>query len=146
MPVIKSKLNTRTAEFADNAAHNRALVDDLQAQVDAVRRGGPERAREKHLARGKLLPRERVRADAAVYQVRSDALLDALQEIEANRGRDRSPQAVRWGPRILDLDLLLYGDAVIVTERLTVPHPRLAERAFVLAVGERWHVPNQGRP
>jgi 2-amino-4-hydroxy-6-hydroxymethyldihydropteridine diphosphokinase len=62
----------------------------------------------------------------------AEALLDALLAIELARGRDRSPQAVRWGPRTLDLDLLLYGDAVISTERLTVPHPRLAERAFVL--------------
>jgi 2-amino-4-hydroxy-6-hydroxymethyldihydropteridine diphosphokinase len=59
-------------------------------------------------------------------------LLDVLQAIEAQRGRERSPRAERWGPRTLDLDLLLYGDAVVATERLTVPHPRLAERAFVL--------------
>jgi 2-amino-4-hydroxy-6-hydroxymethyldihydropteridine diphosphokinase len=61
-----------------------------------------------------------------------EALLDALQGIEARRGRDRSPDAVRWGPRTLDLDLLLYGETVLESERLTVPHPRLAERAFVL--------------
>ncbi|HKJ00035.1 MAG TPA: 2-amino-4-hydroxy-6-hydroxymethyldihydropteridine diphosphokinase [bacterium] len=59
-------------------------------------------------------------------------LLTRLLAIETRRGRDRSPQAVRWGPRTLDLDLLLCGDAVIATERLTLPHPRLAERAFVL--------------
>jgi 2-amino-4-hydroxy-6-hydroxymethyldihydropteridine diphosphokinase len=62
----------------------------------------------------------------------AEALLDALQAIEAQRGRERSPQAVRWGPRTLDLDLLLYGDSVIETPRLVVPHPRLAERAFAL--------------
>ncbi len=57
-------------------------------------------------------------------------LLDALQVVEANQGRVRG--AVRWAPRTLDLDLLLYGDGEIGDERLTVPHPRLVERAFVL--------------
>lgn len=58
-----------------------------------------------------------------------DPLLDALQAIEAAQGRVR---ARRWGPRTLDLDLLLYGDEVLVTQRLTVPHPGLGERNFVL--------------
>lgn len=57
------------------------------------------------------------------------ALLDALQQIEQRAGRVR---AVRWGPRTLDLDLLLYDDLVLRTDRLTVPHPLLAERRFVL--------------
>lgn len=56
-------------------------------------------------------------------------LLDALLAIEARAGRVRG---VRNGPRTLDLDLLLYGDQVIATPDLTVPHPRLHERAFVL--------------
>ena len=41
-------------------------------------------------------------------------------------------RTVRWGPRTCDLDLLLYGDREIASERLTVPHPRLAERRFAL--------------
>ncbi len=57
-------------------------------------------------------------------------LLDALQAVEANQGRVRG--AAQWAPRTLDLDLLLYGDREIADERLTVPHPRLAQRAFVL--------------
>lgn len=59
-----------------------------------------------------------------------EQLLDALQAIEQAQGRVRGN--VRWGPRTLDLDLLLYGDAVIGSTRLTVPHPGLAERSFVL--------------
>jgi 2-amino-4-hydroxy-6-hydroxymethyldihydropteridine diphosphokinase len=56
-------------------------------------------------------------------------LLDALLRLEAESGRTRSfPNA----PRTLDLDLLLYGSEVIVEERLSVPHPRMHERAFVL--------------
>ena len=57
------------------------------------------------------------------------ALLAALQRIEQAHGRER---AYRNAPRTLDLDLLLYGDHLIETPTLTVPHPRLHERAFVL--------------
>lgn len=56
-------------------------------------------------------------------------LLDALLEVEKALGRVRRE---RWGPRTLDLDLLLYGDRVLDTSRLVLPHPRLHERAFVL--------------
>ncbi len=56
-------------------------------------------------------------------------LLDELQRIERRQGRVRGE---RWGPRTLDLDLLLYGDLAIDEPRLRVPHPRLAERMFVL--------------
>lgn len=56
-------------------------------------------------------------------------LLDALQAIEQAHGRERP---YRNAPRTLDLDLLLYGDEVLTTPRLTLPHPRLGERAFVL--------------
>jgi 2-amino-4-hydroxy-6-hydroxymethyldihydropteridine diphosphokinase len=56
-------------------------------------------------------------------------LLDALQAIEQAHGRERP---YRHAPRTLDLDLLLYADLVLDTPRLTLPHPRLGERAFVL--------------
>lgn len=59
------------------------------------------------------------------------ALLDALLELEREFGRDRS-NAIVNGPRTLDLDILLFGDFVIDEPRLHVPHPRLAQRAFVL--------------
>ena len=58
-----------------------------------------------------------------------EPLLARLMEIEATHGRVR---AELWGPRTLDLDLLLYGDRVVSSPGLTVPHPRLAERRFVL--------------
>lgn len=57
------------------------------------------------------------------------ALLDVLQAIEQAHGRERP---YRHAPRTLDLDLLLHGDCVLDTPRLTLPHPRLGERAFVL--------------
>ena len=58
-------------------------------------------------------------------------LLERLLAVERALGRDRA-QEERWGPRTLDLDLLLYGDEEVDEPGLTVPHPRLAERAFVL--------------
>lgn len=58
-----------------------------------------------------------------------DALLDALQDIEAAHGRVRER---RWGPRTLDLDILIYRDLQSRSERLSIPHPGLPERAFVL--------------
>jgi 2-amino-4-hydroxy-6-hydroxymethyldihydropteridine diphosphokinase len=57
-------------------------------------------------------------------------LLDALKEIEAQMGRVKT---IRYGPRLIDLDILFYGQRVLETERLKIPHPHLQERAFVLA-------------
>ena len=59
-------------------------------------------------------------------------LLAVLHEIERVAGRDRKSE-IRFGPRTLDLDILLYGDRVLHEEGLAIPHPRLTERAFVLA-------------
>jgi 2-amino-4-hydroxy-6-hydroxymethyldihydropteridine diphosphokinase len=69
------------------------------------------------------------------------ALLDHLQEIEADLGRTRN---ARWGARTIDLDLLLWGEEIIDTPRLTVPHPALWQRRFVLdplaeIAPEAWH-------
>jgi len=57
-------------------------------------------------------------------------LLDHTQRIELQQGRVR--KAERWGPRTLDLDIMLFGDAVIATERLTVPHYDMKNRGFML--------------
>jgi 2-amino-4-hydroxy-6-hydroxymethyldihydropteridine diphosphokinase len=69
----------------------------------------------------------------AVAQVETDLaatqLLWNLQLIEKRLGRERTR---RWGPRVIDLDLLLYGDEVIDEPSLRVPHPELTRRAFVL--------------
>jgi 2-amino-4-hydroxy-6-hydroxymethyldihydropteridine diphosphokinase len=58
-------------------------------------------------------------------------LLELLLEIERALGRERR-SGLRFGPRVIDLDLLLYGDEVLDQPGLTVPHPRLAERPFAL--------------
>lgn len=58
-------------------------------------------------------------------------LLDRLLSIESEHGRDRSNEQ-RWGPRTLDLDLIVYADRIVDEPGLQVPHPRLHERSFVL--------------
>jgi len=81
-------------------------------------------------------------------QLDSRALLEALLGVERDFGRERA-MAPRWGPRMLDLDLLLYGDAVIAEPGLQVPHPHLHERAFALVplleIAPDILIPGQGR-
>src|SRR5271157_2747964 len=62
MPALDTVIDTRSAEFAANAEAMRAVVDDLHRLADTIRLGGGESARHRHLSRGKLLPRDRVRA------------------------------------------------------------------------------------
>lgn len=86
----------------------------------------------------------------AVAQVETDlaprALLAALLDIEHRHGRERS---FRNAPRTLDLDLLLYGDAHFHEDGLTLPHPRMTERAFVLLplleIAPGTMIPGRGR-
>ncbi len=58
-----------------------------------------------------------------------EALLDLTQSIERDLGRVR---AIRWGPRSVDIDILLYGTEVVATPRLKIPHPEMTHRRFVL--------------
>lgn len=69
-------------------------------------------------------------AASLLTQLTARQLLDELQQIEARRGRERD--AVHWGPRVLDLDLLAYANECIDEPGLIVPHPGIAERNFVL--------------
>ncbi len=59
-----------------------------------------------------------------------DELLKSIQNIESQMGRERKE---KWGARIIDLDILFYDDQIIHTENLTIPHPFIADREFVLA-------------
>ncbi|WP_242106868.1 2-amino-4-hydroxy-6-hydroxymethyldihydropteridine diphosphokinase [Luteimonas aquatica] len=76
------------------------------------------------------------------------ALLEALLGLERGFGRERAAQDGRWGPRTLDLDLLLYGEAAIDEPGLHVPHPHLHERAFVLVplaeIAPQARIPGRG--
>jgi 2-amino-4-hydroxy-6-hydroxymethyldihydropteridine diphosphokinase len=122
-----------------------ALGANLDDPIDQIRQG---------FARLAELPDSRLLASSSLYRtapvgagtehhpdyinavakletrLESGVLLKNLQAIEARQGRAR--QADVMAPRTLDLDLLLYGEERIDTAELTVPHPRMAERAFVL--------------
>lgn len=76
-----------------------------------------------------------------------DGIIDEIAAVEQALGRVRD---VRWGPRTIDLDVLVWDDRVIATPRLCVPHPRLHERRFALQplvdlVGEDFVIPAVGR-
>lgn len=79
-------------------------------------------------------------------QLSAAEMLEGIRGIEKAAGRER---AERWGPRTLDLDLLVFGAERIATTELTVPHPGLAERGFVLAplhdIAPTLSVPGVGR-
>lgn len=77
-----------------------------------------------------------------------DELLATIRELEHLLGRDRRGEA-RWGPRAIDLDVLVWGDRVLRSPDLEVPHPRLGERRFALAplvalLGEAFEIPGAG--
>jgi 2-amino-4-hydroxy-6-hydroxymethyldihydropteridine diphosphokinase len=67
---------------------------------------------------------------AVATELSARALLERCQAIEQRMGRVATE---KWGPRIIDLDLLIYGDSVVREPDLVLPHPHIAERAFVLA-------------
>ena len=69
-------------------------------------------------------------AVALETELQAEALLDHTQRIELQQGRQR--KAERWGPRTLDLDIMLFGHETINTERLTVPHYDMKNRGFML--------------
>lgn len=71
------------------------------------------------------------------------ALLSELQRIESKLGRDRANEK-RFGPRVIDIDILLFNDEVVDTEILKIPHPRMHERNFVL-IPLRQISPNYGQ-
>ena len=87
-------------------------------------------------------------AIVAATELPPSALLARAQAVERGFGRDRA-QERRWGPRTLDIDLIAYDDVALNTPELTLPHPRLFERAFVLAplaeIAPAWRHPVTGR-
>ena len=70
-------------------------------------------------------------AVSGFFKGSAEELLTRIHQIEAMFGRDRSKE-IRWGERSLDIDILLFGDKVLNTQALTIPHPRLEERRFAL--------------
>ncbi|GAA3777016.1 hypothetical protein GCM10022240_30550 [Microbacterium kribbense] len=122
---LGANLGDRTATLDAAIAQLRALplTDDVRVAAPissvAVKLDGPDAAAPQYLntvalARTRLAPR---------------MLLDALHVIENQHGRVR---AERWGDRTLDLDIVAYGELTSADPQLTLPHPRAAERTFVL--------------
>ena len=112
MTLIKSKLNTRSEEFRSNAAAMTALVADLREKTAQVSRGGSEDARQKHLSRGKLLPRDRI-----------DSLLDpgsAFLEVGALAGWDMYGGDVPSGGVITGIGRVNGVECMIVANDATV--------------------------
>lgn len=66
---------------------------------------------------------------AAQTDLTPEELLTFVKNLEVEMGRQ---PAERWGPRLIDIDILFYANQLVETEKMTIPHPRLAERAFVL--------------
>ncbi|GAB3353306.1 2-amino-4-hydroxy-6-hydroxymethyldihydropteridine diphosphokinase [Lysobacter tyrosinilyticus] len=130
-------MNTKTIALVGlggNLGDAAATLRDAFKELDALPRTRLLRASKLYRSRawGRTDQPDFINA-VAMLETGLDAreLLDAMLEIEHHAGRERHADE-RWGPRTLDLDLLLFGDAVIVEPGLHVPHPHLHERSFAL--------------
>jgi 2-amino-4-hydroxy-6-hydroxymethyldihydropteridine diphosphokinase len=117
------------ANLGDREATLRRAVD-LLGDVAGVSVVGVSALRETHPVGVLDQPRFLNGAVAVETELAPRELLDALLEIERGLGRVRDGE--RWGPRTVDLDLLVYGDVGVDEPGLRVPHPRLHERRFAL--------------
>ena len=119
---IGSNLDSPARQVEDAVSRLRAIRETRVVRVSSLYRSAPF---------GGVEQPDFVNAAAALLtQLAPGDLLAELQAIEDQRGRERG--GVRWGPRVLDLDLLVYGGVKLEDEHLTVPHPGIAERNFVL--------------
>jgi 2-amino-4-hydroxy-6-hydroxymethyldihydropteridine diphosphokinase len=99
-------------------AHPQIAVTAVSSFLETDPEGGPP-------GQGKFL-----NAAAGIEtDLAPESLLEELKRIERSLGRRPGP---RWGPRQIDLDILLYGDTILETGTLVIPHPRMRERRFVL--------------
>ncbi|MCA9273909.1 MAG: 2-amino-4-hydroxy-6-hydroxymethyldihydropteridine diphosphokinase [Phycisphaerales bacterium] len=120
--------------LGSNLGDRRQTLDNAVRAIDALR-SILVIARSSLIETDPVGPIEQGKYLNGVIRIETDLtareLLSELLRIEASLGRDRS-SAERWGPRTVDLDLLIFGDAQIDEPGLRVPHPRIAERRFVL--------------
>jgi 2-amino-4-hydroxy-6-hydroxymethyldihydropteridine diphosphokinase len=117
------------ANLGDREAMLRAALEQLAAEPE-IALAAVSRFRETDPVGITEQPRFLNAAAAVATELTARQLLDRLLAIEGRLGRTRT--GPRFGPRTIDLDLLLYGDAEIVEQGLQVPHPRLHERLFAL--------------
>jgi 2-amino-4-hydroxy-6-hydroxymethyldihydropteridine diphosphokinase len=117
------------SNVGDRLANLRAAVDALSRQVEILARSSVYETE----PQGEVLDQPDF-LNAAVCvetELAPEALLEVCKGIEGELGRDFNQ--VRHGPRVVDIDLLLLGDIELQTERLTLPHPEVTSRRFVLA-------------
>ena len=136
---IGSNLNDPVAQVQEAIGELEMLPDTILVSKSSLYRGKPM---------GPADQPDYVNAVVGIDTLLSAGdLLQAMHRIEDLQGRER--QREQWGPRTLDLDLLLYGGRHIDTERLVVPHPQMHRRAFVLVpladVAPDWVHPVTGR-
>jgi 2-amino-4-hydroxy-6-hydroxymethyldihydropteridine diphosphokinase len=119
---LGSNLDDPRVRIADACAALAALPDTRLVRRSSLYRTPPF---------GPVAQPDFVNAVAALLtRLTANDCLASLKQIEARMGRETP--TVRWGPRRIDLDLLVYGDVAIAEPGITVPHPGIAERAFVL--------------
>jgi 2-amino-4-hydroxy-6-hydroxymethyldihydropteridine diphosphokinase len=115
------------ANLGDRAASLRAALERLRAAVTIERMSAVYETEPAYLLDQPRFLNMAVRGRTALEPA---ALLALLKQIERELGRVAGP---RYGPRAIDIDILLYDDLALDTASLTIPHPRMAERPFVLA-------------
>jgi 2-amino-4-hydroxy-6-hydroxymethyldihydropteridine diphosphokinase len=131
------------SNLGDRAGH-------LDAAVEGLRALGPTVVSSYHETAPVGPPQPDYLNAAAVVEcdITPEELHAVAKRLEADAGRVRTP-GDRWGPRTLDVDLLLCDQLEIESESLTIPHPGIAERLFVLAplveIAPDWVVPGSGR-
>jgi pantoate--beta-alanine ligase len=116
---LGNRIEQLTAALTDLRDHPNVEVRQISSFFETIPIGGP--AGQKNYFNA---------AATIETELSPDELIKVLLDIEQKLGRQR---AERWGPRGIDLDLLLYGDTVLDSPELTLPHPRMQERRFVLA-------------
>lgn len=118
------------SNVGDRLANLQAAIDALRAD-DVVRVEKISGVIETEPVGGVAQPLFLNAAIACLVSCSAVALHSLTQAIEASQGRDRSDE-LHWGPRTLDIDILAFAHHEIASSRLTIPHPRLAVRPFVL--------------
>jgi 2-amino-4-hydroxy-6-hydroxymethyldihydropteridine diphosphokinase len=114
------------ANLGDRRANLRAAVEQLGAEVQVERLSSLYETEPAYVLDQPRFLNMALRGHTALEPT---ALLAFLKQIERDLGRANGP---RYGPRVIDLDILLYDNLALATAELTIPHPRMAERPFVL--------------
>lgn len=125
MATVYIGIGTNIGEREQNCERALKLLGDSGVRV--TRRSGPVETEPWGLTDQPPFLNMAVEAETELSPLE---LLSVLNGIEEAMGRGKD--AVRWGPRVIDLDILLYGDEVMESDELTVPHPLMHERGFVL--------------